>query len=141
VGTAAALCSPFGLGVSPATGLLYLGDNGSFRLRTVNPYSAGGPAVATLAGSGVATQADGTGTAAGFAAPTSPCIDEARGLVYLGDTAGRLRRLTLAGAVVTTMAGTGVAGFADGLGAQALLGSPSGLACAASGSAWRPRSR
>ena len=76
--------------------------------------------------------ADGTGAAAQFGAPRGMVVDQ-EGMIYVADTANhRIRRITPAG-VVTTIAGTGVAGFADGLVNQAQFDRPIGIALGADG--------
>ncbi len=91
--------------------------------------------VATLAGSGVFTYADGIGSQAGFRFPWGVALD-ANGNIVLGDIDNkRIRKITPSG-VVSTFAG-GVFGsavaFAEGAGSQAGFGIPRGVAVDASG--------
>ena len=92
-------------------------------------------AVTTLAGSGVAGFADGTGSAAKFYHPRGVAVDSS-GTVYAVDRSNhRIRKITPAG-VVTTFAGSGVAGFADGTGAAAQFNYPAGVAVDSSGTVY-----
>ena len=89
--------------------------------------------ITTLAGSGVAGSADGTGTAASFGGRTSPAVDAA-GNLYLADWINHtIRKITPAG-VVTTIAGlAGVSGSADGTGSAARFRGPRGVAVDSAG--------
>ena len=82
--------------------------------------------VSTLAGSGVAGYANGTGTAAQFNAPSGIDVD-ASGNVYVAEWNGaRVRKITPAG-VVSNLAGDGVSGHVNGVGTAARFKQPSGL--------------
>lgn len=88
--------------------------------------------VATLAGASPMGYADGTGSAARFNTPMGVAVD-ASGNVYIADSSNnRIRQITPAG-VVTTFAGSGVSGFADGTGTAAQFAGPRGLAFDGSG--------
>ncbi|MFH7000470.1 MBG domain-containing protein [Flavobacterium sp. FlaQc-57] len=83
-------------------------------------------ALTTLAGS---TQgvADGTGTQAKFYNPQGVAVD-ASGNIYVADTYNNIiRKITPAGEV-STLAGNGSYGFADGIGTAAQFDSPQGVA-------------
>lgn len=88
--------------------------------------------VSTFAGSGNRGSADGTGAAASFFQPTG-LVADAAGNIYVADLGNDLIRKISPGGVVTTVAGTGVQGFANGTGRAAAFFEPSGLALDASG--------
>ena len=110
-GAAASFNNPMGISVD-SVGNAYVADNGNHRVRRVTPAGV----VTTLAGSGAAAFADGEGPTASFVGPTGVAVDGA-GNVYVADVT-RIRRVTPAGAV-TTLVGSGTAGFADGIGSTA----------------------
>ena len=123
VGAAASFHGPHGLALGPG-GALYLAEDMGNRIRVISPAGA----VVTLAGGsgGESGFADGKGTAARFHCPRGIAVDAA-GVVFVADTANhRIRRIT--NGVVDTLAGSGQAGFSDGVGAAALFNQPSGLA-------------
>ncbi len=104
-------------------GNVYVADSGNSRIRKVD--SDGN--VTTLAGSGSDGFADGTNTKAKFNAPYGVAID-GNGNVYVADSSNhRMRRVSPDGNV-TTLAGSGTQGFADGTSATAMFSSPSGVA-------------
>jgi hypothetical protein len=126
VGSAASFESPFGI-VELSNGNLVVSDAEGNRIRLVTP----GGVVTTLAGSGAAGDADGVGTAATFSLPRGLAVDiydDVRDTVYIADTnSHKLRALAPDGRVVT-LAGSGVAGYADGASATAQLNRPTGVA-------------
>lgn len=122
VATVARFNVPTGLAIDSA-GKLSVTDLGNVRIRQVTPAGF----VTTLAGSGGDAFADGTGVAASFAAPLGVAADGA-GTIYVADTNNRrVRKVTSAG-VVTTLAGSGSAAFADGVGPTASFRGPTGAA-------------
>src|SRR5437660_2528365 len=80
--------------------------------------------------------ADGSGAAAQFNRPQSVAVDSA-GNVYVADTTNRtIRKITPAGAVSTLAGSPGVAGIADGSGAAASFGWPTGVATDSAGNVY-----
>ena len=108
---------------------LYVTDADNFCIRKITPDGQ----VSTLAGSGDEGHADGLGTAASFMRPFAIAIDPA-GTLYVTDEF-RIRKITPEGAV-TTLAGSGTRGSADGLGPAASFGDLSGLTVDAEGNVY-----
>ena len=120
-GTSARFWNPQGLACDSA-GNVYLADNGNHRIRRITPEGV----VTTLAGSTQGFQ-DGTGTNATFSDPRGVAVDSA-GIVYVVEqTNNRIRRITPEG-VVTTLAGSGTIGSADGTGTNATFSTPYAVA-------------
>jgi len=82
--------------------------------------------VTTLAGSGTAAFLDGPGATADFDSPIGLASDGTT--LYVADcNNNRVRKITIATGVVSTLAGSGVAGSFDGTGVTAQFNCPSGL--------------
>ena len=91
--------------------------------------------VSTLAGSGTSGYTDGTGTSAQFKYPTGVAVDGA-GNVYVADQLNhRIRKITTSG-VVSTLAGSGTSGYADGTGTSAKFDYPIGVAVDGAGNVY-----
>jgi serine/threonine-protein kinase len=121
----AQLAAPGGLAVD-TDGRIYITDNGNNRVRRV---SASG-VITTIAGTGVAgfSGDGGPATEAQFADPGSVTVD-GEGHIYIADSGNnRIRRIDVFG-TITTIAGTGAAGFSGdgGPATEALLAKPNGL--------------
>jgi sugar lactone lactonase YvrE len=113
---------PFGVAVD-ARGNVYVADGGdSNRIRRIGPDGA----VFTFAG-GREGFADGTGSAAAFHTPSALALDR-KGNLYVADTGNHAIRKITPDGVVTTLAGNGQPGFADGSGADARFNGPVGIA-------------
>lgn len=111
---------PRGL-VYDSQGNLFTVDTGNHRIRKITPSGI----VSTFAGSSLG-YLDGNGTTAQFRTPIDIVIDTSDNL-YVSDSANnRIRKINPSG-LVTTLAGNGAAGSADGLGALAQLRDPRGL--------------
>jgi sugar lactone lactonase YvrE len=121
--------TPLGVAVD-ASGNVYVADAGNDRIRVI---AAGSRNVRTYAGRGVAGYADGPADHAEFDHPTGVAVDAA-GNVYVADAHNNRVRVIAAGTrIVSTLAGTGVAGFADGPSRSAAFDDPLGIAVDASG--------
>jgi sugar lactone lactonase YvrE len=126
-GRAAQFDSPSGLAID-RDGVLYVADTGNHAIRRVSPDGR----VTTLAGDGVAGDADGTGSHARFNGPVGVAID-AQGRVIVADTYNdRIRSITRDG-VVGPIAGGGGAGAEDGPADLARFDTPCGIAADAAG--------
>lgn len=129
-GSAAQFSTPYGIAVD-ASGNAYVADEGNHKIRKISPTGV----VTTLAGS---TQGftDATGTAAQFNAPRGVAADNA-GNVYVADMSNhKIRKISPTG-VVTTLAGSGTAGFANGAASNvAQFNSPRGVTVDAAGNVY-----
>lgn len=128
-GTAAEFNAPKGVAVD-AHGTVYVADSGNHLIRRISPQGV----VTTLAGSSLGF-ADGAGATAKFAHPSGIAVDS-RGVVYVADTNNhRIRKITPDG-TVSTLAGTGLWGLADGPAARAQFAEPAGVAVDGAGNVY-----
>jgi len=89
---------------------VYVVDAGNYVIRMI----AADGTVTTLAGSGSTGYNDATGTAAQFAAMGGIALNTAQTELYVSDTGNdRIRKIVISSGVVTTFAGSGVAGDTD----------------------------
>ncbi|MDB5101908.1 MAG: hypothetical protein JWM80_6329 [Cyanobacteria bacterium RYN_339] len=129
-GNAAKLNAPSGVTVR-ADGSLVVADYGNHRIRLISPTGA----VSTIAGTGAASFSDGPGASARFASPSDLTLD-ANGDVIVADTLNnRIRKIAMGDAShpVTTVAGSGTQGLADGPADQAQFSTPADVAVDAKG--------
>ena len=130
-GVAATFTFPTGVS-SDSFGNLYVAEQSNNVIRKITPSGL----VSTFAGSGVVGKADGQGLAATFSAPNKTAVDSANN-VYVTDAQNFLIRKITPGGLVSTFAGSGVSGTADGLGAAAsFLGGFGGITVDAGGSVY-----
>jgi sugar lactone lactonase YvrE len=113
--------SPIGINID-SQGNLVIGDFGNQRIRKINAAGV----VTTFAGNGVVGFTDGTGTNASFHGPCAIAIDPQDNLFVVEYYNHCIRKIT-PGGVVTTFAGNGATGFADGTGTSAAFNYPIGL--------------
>lgn len=123
----AGLADPYGVAVDKQ-GNIYFSDGGE--KNTVSVLAPDG-STRVLAG-GIEGYSEGLGTAAAFNTPSGIALDQ-QGNVYVADTGNHVIRKIAADGTVSTLAGSGIAGFADGQGAQAQFNGPVGVAVDAAG--------
>lgn len=119
---------PAGVAVDSA-GNVYVADENNNEIEMITPAGV----VSVFAGSTTAGNANGTGTGAKFNAPKGIAIDSSGNLWVADSGNDNIREITVPGAVVTTYAGTGSAGNANGNGTSASFNNPVGLAVDSSG--------
>ena len=122
-GAAAQFSYPTGVAVSGDT--LYVADTANNRIRAIDLESAN-KTVSTIAGSGTPGHADGASAAAQFDTPNHLAISG--NTLYVSDSGNHcIRAIDLESKTVSTIAGSGTAGHADGAGTQAQFNRPLGI--------------
>jgi sugar lactone lactonase YvrE len=122
--------TPYGVALDASERVLYVADYLNHAIRRIELSSG---VVSTIAGNGTAGNVDGTGAGARFNQPYNVKIDRAGNLWVPDQSNHAIRKVTPAG-VVTTLAGNGKEGFADGAGSGAQFNNPTGLTPATDGS-------
>ena len=120
-GTAASFNTPSALALGP-DGSLYVADTGNNRIRKITPDGK----VSTVAGNGTAGYVDGPAAQAQFNGPIGLAVS-VRGDIYVADTYNDVIRMITSEGGVTTIAGGGTPGYADGEQKAALFDTPSGI--------------
>lgn len=117
-----------------AAGHIYVVDSGNDRIRKLIPSALDPTRVTVVAvAGGEPGYADSTDPrSAQFRNPTDVALD-ALGNVYVTDTGNHCIRKILTDGTVITLAGTGIAGMADGPGSAAQFSSPGHIAINAAG--------
>ena len=132
-GTNASFFNPIGVAVDSA-GNVYVSDYSNNRIRKITPDGV----VTTLAGSTSGytdTTKNGAVSGALLNIPRAVAVDSSS-TIYVADTSNnRIRKITSTG-VVTTLAGSGIATFADGTGTNASFNLPNGVAVDSSGNVY-----
>jgi len=118
-GTSASFNYPYGITTDGTN--LYVTDSGNHLIRKI-VISTG--AVTTVAGTGSSGSANGTGTSASFNSPFGITTDGTN--LYVADSSNHLiRKIVISTGAVTTLAGTGSSGSANGTGTSASFNIPS----------------
>jgi DNA-binding beta-propeller fold protein YncE len=120
-GSAASFNTPSGLAID-SSGILYVADTANNRIRKVSPAGE----VSTLAGDGTAGYLDGPASRARFNGPIGVAVD-AHGNVFVADTYNDRIRMISPNGEVSTVAGAGTPGYADGDRNTSLFDTPCGI--------------
>ena len=123
-GSQARFNAPYGV-ATDHDGNVYVADGGNHAIRKITPNGI----VSTLAGlSGYAGSDDGVGDDARFWDPQGLAVDGS-GIIYVADTGNHaIRKITLAGEVITLAGLAGTSGTNDAVGLAARYNSPGGIA-------------
>ncbi len=127
IGAAASFNSPIGLAVD-RVGNVYVADYGNQMIRMISPSGM----VTTLAGTGTKGSANGAGNASTFNEPTGIAIDNSltinSGTIYIADQGNNMIRMINTYGTVSTLAGTGTRGSANGAANASTFNKPTGVA-------------
>ena len=118
-GTSASFYSPQGI-TTDGTNLYVTNRNNLIRQIVISTV-----VVTTVAGTGSSGSANGTGTSASFGEPRGITTDGTN--LYVATNNNLIRQIVISTGVVTTVAGTGSAGTADGTGTSASFTRPKGI--------------
>ncbi|HXR97043.1 MAG TPA: hypothetical protein VN709_04285, partial [Terriglobales bacterium] len=120
-----------GLAWVPSQNVIYIADTGNAAIRKLDLSSS---TVTTVAGTNASGFADGSLTAARFNHPFGVLATADGTKLFIADTGNNaIRLIDLTAGTVTTIAGSGGLGSADGVGAAARFAEPNGLAFDATG--------
>jgi hypothetical protein len=124
----ASFSDPFGIAVDKGGNVIVADGGQSNRIRRVTVEGK----VETIAGS-IEGFADGNALQAQFNTPSGIAIDRAGNIIIADTSNNRIRKLSTDGTKVSTIAGSGVAGFKDGRPDEAQFDGPIGVAVDQSG--------
>ncbi len=122
--TSASFNTPSGLALGP-DGSLFVADTGNNQIRTITRDGQ----VSTVAGNGKAGYADGAASQAQFNGPIGVAVDKA-GNIYVADSYNDRIRMIGTDGNVSTVAGQGMPGYADGDRNTAMFDTPCGVVVA-----------
>jgi len=114
-----------------ADGTIYVTETSNHRIRKIAPNGV----ASTLAGAGTAGWQDGEGAAALFNRPEGLALD-AHGNVFVADSSNQRIRMITPDGVVSTLAGTGASGVADGPATSATFNNPEDVTLDADGNVY-----
>jgi sugar lactone lactonase YvrE len=123
--------SPYGMTMD-GSGNIYVADIGNNVIRKITVATA---TVSTYAGSGARGFSNGPAATASFYFPAA-CVFDKNGNMFIADLFNNAVRKLSAGGTVSTYAGTGVQGAANGVPSQATFNHPIALAVDASGNVY-----
>ena len=126
-GTAASFNTPNGMAIDGA-GNIYVADYHNNLIRKITAAGV----VSTLAGNGTAGFINGAAASAEFNSPTS-CAADVLGNVYVADNQNNVIRMITPAGMVSTLAGSGSIGSANGTGTAATFHYPFGITLGPSG--------
>lgn len=132
IGAVAGFNYPTDVALSNDGATLYVADSYNNEIRKIDLATG---AVSTFAGSTTPGFVDATGTSATFHYPKGVKLDTS-GNFYIADFNNNAIRKIAPSGVVTTLAGTGAAGSADGIGTAATFNHPKGIAVDANGNVY-----
>lgn len=122
-GLAARLNQPAGLTLTSSPLILYIADAANHCIRKLDQYQV----LSTFAGINQQGYLDAYGTGARFGTPLGIDFDTLR-FLYVTDSAfHNVRRVDVSNTQVTTIAGTGVPGWGDGIGTAASFNTPAAI--------------
>ena len=128
--TATSLNNPTGVATN-ASGNVFVANTLNNNILEINPTGA----VSAFAGADTIGAINGPAASATFYFPNSVAVD-ATGNVYVADGVNNLIRKITPGGLVSTLAGSGMAGAVDSTGTKASFNGPGGLAVDAAGNVY-----
>lgn len=109
----------------------YVADSGNDIVRIIRPDGY----VFTIAGTGIRGYQDGPGSQARFNQPAAVTVD-LQGMIYVADTGNDVIRKITPEGIVSTLAGTGIRGYAEGDARTAQFNAPAGIAVDGAGNVY-----